>query len=156
MHIIYVSLASQSIFAISTNSAFGHMLVIETGGIELGRTMLIIVTTRLTKWHILILKQEALNDVWFKGVSDESLALVVESLVYYWRCYRSFARMLTVVGCGSVEGTVAGISIPIIPRLLKFQILAQSGVEIHVFRLLLFVSKYVFQSFLEIDGLELG
>ena len=110
--------------AISANSAFGHVLVIAQR-VKLWRNGNIVIT-RLTKWDTLILKQVALDNVWFKGVGHESLSLIVESLVYNWGSYRSLARMLTVVCCGSLESTVASISVSIISCLLKFQILTQS------------------------------
>jgi len=112
--------------AISANSAFGHVLVIAQR-VKLWRNGNIVVT-RLTKWDTLILNQVALDNVWFKGVGHESLSLIVESMVYNWGCYRSLARMLTVVCCGSLESTVASFSVPIISCLLKFQILTQSCV----------------------------
>ena len=138
--------------AISANSAFGHVLVIAQR-VKLWRNGNIVVT-RLTKWDTLILNQVALDNVWFKGVGHESLSLIVESMVYNWGCYRSLARMLTVVCCGSLESTVASFSVPIISCLLKFQILTQSCVEIDLL-LVRLVSEYIIQSFRKVNGLKL-
>lgn len=154
MQLTNVSLSDQTVFAIPANSAFGHMLVCNC--VKLGRTMRNVVITCLTKWHILILEQKVLNDVWLEGVGNESLALIMEGLVYYWGSDRSLARMLTIVGCSGVVSAVASIGEPIVSCLLDLQILTQSRIEIDVFGFVLLISKYVFQSFLEVNGLELG